>query len=120
MPDGSVITKIKEVSAKVEEIIGINKNQFSQIAMIAQGDFRKLLNCETNERSKIFRKILKLSLIIILKLSFRAFLMNLDVTVKKKKAALSNISISLSVMKTTRFLLNLKGQRAATCLLRML
>lgn len=59
MPDGSVITKIKEVSAKVEEIIGINKNQFSQIAMIAQGDFRKLLNCETNERSKIFRKIFK-------------------------------------------------------------
>lgn len=59
MPDGSVITKIKDVSAKVEEIIGINKNQFSQIAMIAQGDFRKLLNCETNERSKIFRKIFK-------------------------------------------------------------
>ena len=59
MPVGSVITKIKEVSAKVEEIIGINKNQFSQIAMIAQGDFRKLLNCETNERSKIFRKIFK-------------------------------------------------------------
>ena len=59
LPDGSVITKIKEVSAKVEEIIGINKNQFSQIAMIAQGDFRKLLNCETNERSKIFRKIFK-------------------------------------------------------------
>ena len=59
MPDGSVITKIKEVSAKVEEIIGINKSQFSQIAMIAQGDFRKLLNCETNERSKIFRKIFK-------------------------------------------------------------
>lgn len=59
MPDGSVITKNKEVSAKVEEIIGINKNQFSQIAMIAQGDFRKLLNCETNERSKIFRKIFK-------------------------------------------------------------
>lgn len=62
MPDGSVITKIKEVSAKVEEIIGINKNQFSQIAMIAQGDFRKLLNCETNERSKIFRKIFKTEL----------------------------------------------------------
>ncbi len=59
MPDGSVITKIKDVSAKVEEIIGINKNQFSQIAMIAQGDFRKLLICETNERSKIFRKIFK-------------------------------------------------------------
>lgn len=59
MPDGSVITKIKEVNAKVEEIIGINKNQFSQVAMIAQGDFRKLLNCETNERSKIFRKIFK-------------------------------------------------------------
>ena len=59
MPDGSVITKIKEVTAKVEEIIGVDKNQFSQIAMIAQGDFRKLLNCETGERGKIFRKIFK-------------------------------------------------------------
>lgn len=59
MPDGTVITKIKEVTAKVEEIIGVDKNQFSQIAMIAQGDFRKLLNCETSERGKIFRKIFK-------------------------------------------------------------
>ena len=110
MPDGSVITKIKDVSAKVEEIIGINKNQFSQIAMIAQ---------QTSE-AKFSERFLKPSLIIILKLSFRAFLMNLNVTVKKKKAALSSISISLSAMKTTRFLLNLKGQRAVMCLLRTL
>lgn len=85
MPDGSVITKIKEVSAKVEEIIGINKNQFSQIAMIAQGDFRKLLNCETNERSKIFRKIFKTEPYHNIEIKLSSLLMNLNVTVKKKK-----------------------------------
>ena len=54
MPDGSVITKIKEVSAKVEEIIGINKNQFSQIAMIAQGRIYY-----TWKDDEAFRKIFK-------------------------------------------------------------
>lgn len=59
MPDGCVISKTKEVTDKIVEILGVDKDQFSQIAMIAQGDFRKLLNCETKERGKIFRKIFK-------------------------------------------------------------
>lgn len=120
MPDGSVITKIKEVSAKVEEIIGINKNQFSQIAMIAQGDFRKLLNCETNERSKIFRKIFKTEPYHNIEIKLSSLFNELRRNREKEKAALSSISISLNAMKTTRFLLNLKGQRAVTCLLRTL
>ena len=120
MPDGSVITKIKEVNAKVEEIIGINKNQFSQIAMMRKAISENFSIVKQTSEAKFSERFLKPSLIIILKLSFRAFLMNLNVTVKKKKAALSSISISLSVMKTTRFLLNLKGQRAVMCLLRTL
>lgn len=59
MPDGVVITKVKEVNAKIKEILGIDRNQFSQIAMIAQGDFLKLLFAETTERQKIFREIFK-------------------------------------------------------------
>ncbi len=59
MPDGSVVTKVKVVTAKVEEILGINREQFSQIAMLAQGDFLKLLLATTDDRIKIFRDIFK-------------------------------------------------------------
>ena len=57
MPDGSVITKEKAVTSAIEELIGINRDQFCQIAMIAQGDFLKLLLAETKDRIKIFRRI---------------------------------------------------------------
>ena len=39
LPDGGVVTKRKEVDLAIKEILGIDRNQFSQIAMIAQGDF---------------------------------------------------------------------------------
>lgn len=55
--DRAPITKSKEVTKAVTELIGIDRNQFIQIAMIAQGDFLKLLLCKTEERSKIFREI---------------------------------------------------------------
>jgi len=58
-PDGSVRSGIKEVDQKVREIIGIDRNQFSQIVMIAQGDFLKLLLAPTKERMEIFRHIFK-------------------------------------------------------------
>lgn len=51
------LTKTTEVTKAVEELIGIDKNQFTQIAMIAQGDFLKLLHAETKDRMKIFRRI---------------------------------------------------------------
>ncbi len=57
LPDGKVITKLKDVTSKVEEIIGIDKNQFTQISMIAQGEFLKLLLATTEDRKKIFREI---------------------------------------------------------------
>ena len=52
-----VITKDKEVTAKVQEILGIEFQQWMQISMLAQGEFRKLLNCDTNERNAVFRRI---------------------------------------------------------------
>ncbi|MCQ2544488.1 MAG: SMC family ATPase [Lachnospiraceae bacterium] len=58
-PDGRVVTKTKDVTAAVEELLGINKNQFSQIAMLAQGDFMKLLLAETKQRQEIFRELFK-------------------------------------------------------------
>ena len=59
MPDGRVVTKVKEVTSTVREILGIDRNQFSQIAMIAQGDFMKLLLAETRDRQAIFREIFR-------------------------------------------------------------
>ena len=55
--DGRVITKMKEVNRAIVEIMGIDRDQFTQIAMIAQGDFLKLLLASTEERREIFRKI---------------------------------------------------------------
>ena len=57
LPDERVVTKLREVNAKVEEILGINREQFVQIAMIAQGDFLKVLHASTEDRIEIFRKI---------------------------------------------------------------
>lgn len=59
MPDGRPITKTAEVNNAVHEILGIDRNQFSQIAMIAQGDFLKLLLAETRDRQTIFREIFR-------------------------------------------------------------
>lgn len=60
LPDGRIIDKSKsEVTAAVTQIIGVDKEQFFQIAMIAQGDFRKVLLAGTQERKEIFREIFK-------------------------------------------------------------
>jgi len=58
-PDGREISGLSKVTAASEEILGINYNQFCRIAMIAQGDFMKLLTAGTDERQEIFRKIFK-------------------------------------------------------------
>ena len=57
MPDGSVITRLKDVDNAVRDILGLSREQFSQVSMIAQGDFRRLLQADTRERQKIFRDI---------------------------------------------------------------
>ncbi len=56
-PDGRVVTGSRQTTKAVEELLGIDRNQFVRIAMIAQGDFLKLLLAGTEERGKIFRKI---------------------------------------------------------------
>ena len=51
------VTKTSEVTKKVTELLGLDQRQFRQIAMIAQGDFQKLLLTGTADRSEIFRKM---------------------------------------------------------------
>lgn len=56
-PDGRIITKTREVTEEINKIIGVDRNQYKQIAMIAQGEFLELLLASTDERKEIFRKI---------------------------------------------------------------
>lgn len=65
-PDGHVVTRQKDVDKGIREIIGLTREQFSQVAMISQGDFRKLLQADTKERQKIFRDIFGTGLFVSL------------------------------------------------------
>ena len=51
------VTKAKDVTAAVEQLLGLSYDQFTQIAMIAQGDFQKLLLAGTTQRGEIFRQL---------------------------------------------------------------
>ena len=58
MPDGSEYPgNIREVNAKLEEIVGLTKAQFMQVAMIAQGEFMELLRAESDKKKDIFRRL---------------------------------------------------------------
>lgn len=59
LPGGELLTRTGEVDEKIREILGMTRDQFMQIAMIAQGDFLKLLLAKTEERRKIFSSIFR-------------------------------------------------------------
>lgn len=60
MPDGTVFPEKKNATdAKIIEILGLTADQFSQIVMIAQGDFLKLLYTKSDERKMIFSKLFR-------------------------------------------------------------
>lgn len=56
---GKVYTKNDDVAQKIAEIIGLDREQFSQTVMIAQGDFLRILNAKSDERQRLFEKIFK-------------------------------------------------------------
>jgi len=51
------LTKKDEVNGKIQEILGISYNQWKQIAMLAQGEFRALLTAKTDDRTDTLRSI---------------------------------------------------------------
>ena len=59
LPDGRLVDKTDEADSAMRGIIGLTKEQFSQIAMIAQGDFLRLLLAGTKERESIFRDVFR-------------------------------------------------------------
>ena len=59
LPDGRIVSKLREAALAIQDIMGLDRAQFTQVAMIAQGDFLKLLLATTDDRKSIFRHIFK-------------------------------------------------------------
>lgn len=57
LPDGRLVTKPREVNECIRALLRIDRDQFTRVAMIAQGDFLKLLMASTEERKTLFRQI---------------------------------------------------------------
>lgn len=56
-PNGNMVVKSTSVNEAVKELLGIDCDQFTGIAMIAQDSFRKILNADTKERVKLFQEL---------------------------------------------------------------
>ena len=57
LPNGDRIVKPTEVTKQVEQLLGMKRDQFRQIVMIAQGSFLEILNADTKERGRLFEKV---------------------------------------------------------------
>ena len=58
LPDGSNFNgKIGEINAKLQDIVGLTKEQFMQVGMIAQGEFMELLRLDSSKKKEIFRRL---------------------------------------------------------------
>jgi len=89
LPEGKVVSGEKNVTEKITELLGIDKAQFTQIAMICQGDFLKLLLAPTKDRIEIFRKIFKTDL-------YQKLQYELQSENSKLRGEVSNLSKSLN------------------------
>lgn len=57
LPDGQILEGVKEVNAKLQELLVLDYAQFKQISMIAQGEFARLLTAPPRDKTRIFRQI---------------------------------------------------------------
>ena len=88
LPDGKVITKSRDVTRAVTDILGVSKEQFCSISMIAQGDFLKLLLAPTEERKAIFRQIFSTAPFLALQERLKAESADLGRRCQARQAAL--------------------------------
>lgn len=88
-PNGMTISTLSEVNEEINNILGIDKNQFAQIVMIAQGEFQRFLLASTKDKEKIFRKIFKTYF-------YQNFQMKLSEMYKDKVGEKENISLLLN------------------------
>lgn len=59
LPGGKTVNQDKKVTEAITELLRLDSEQFSQIVMIAQGEFRQLLMSKTEDKQEIFRKLFK-------------------------------------------------------------
>lgn len=90
MPDGSAFPEKKNgTDAKIEEIIGLTVEQFTQIVMIAQGDFLKLLYTKSNDRKEIFSKLFQTGIYWHIQESLRRQSAEMDEAMDENKRAVA-------------------------------
>lgn len=56
------LTKEKEVGLFIHELLQLNRAQFLQIIMLPQGEFRRFLNADSNDKEKVLRQLFNTSL----------------------------------------------------------
>ncbi|MCR4620694.1 MAG: SMC family ATPase [Clostridiales bacterium] len=54
---GECVDGLNQVNSKVIELLGLTQDQFTRTAMIAQGDFLKILNSSSDQRRILFQKL---------------------------------------------------------------
>ena len=92
LPDGSIFKgKIPETNKKIAEIVGLDASQFLQIAMIAQGDFLRLLLAPSKERKEIFGKIFNTRIYGRIQAKLREEAGNLEEELENRKDCLQGI-----------------------------
>ena len=88
LPDGTVFPEKKNATdAKIIEILGLTADQFSQIVMIAQGDFLKLLYTKSDERKMIFSKFFRTDMYWKIQENLRSKSMEMDERIQENDRA---------------------------------
>ena len=88
LPDGTVFPEKKNATdAKIIEILGLTVDQFSQIVMIAQGDFLKLLYTKSDERKMIFSKLFRTDIYWKIQENLRRKSMEMDERIQENDRA---------------------------------
>ena len=88
LPDGTVFPEKKNATdAKIIEILGLTADQFSQIVMIAQGDFLKLLYTKSDERKMIFSKVFRTDIYWKIQENLRRKSMEMDERIQENDRA---------------------------------
>ena len=88
LPNGDRIVKPTEVTKQVEQLLGMKRDQFRQIAMIAQGSFLEILNADTKERGRLFEKVFMTS-------KYSVFMDRLNQMAKESSIALNDAKLRL-------------------------